>query len=283
MKELWKTEDAQQTDRSNRPVLWKQVGVSAFLALTMLLSSCQSGGKDTVPPVFTGLHDISIYVGDGIAYRQNIVCRDNVDGEIDFTVDSSRVDRFTPGEYPVTYIAEDSSGNRTEEQIRVTVTEQPVSLEALYELVDPILIQRGLYIDDKSAVCEDLYFYIKSIMTYAGDSDKSDWASEAYRGLTDGQGDCFTYYAVARAFFERLGYPYLTVQRSPGVLPSTHYWFLINIGTESEPAWYHWDCCPHEMEYPLNSCLITDEELLAYNDRVPGYYVFDMDQYPRTP
>ena len=130
MKELWKTEDAQQTDRSNRPVLWKQVGVSAFLALTMLLSSCQSGGKDTVPPVFTGLHDISIYVGDGIAYRQNIVCRDNVDGEIDFTVDSSRVDRFTPGEYPVTYIAEDSSGNRTEEQIRVTVTEQPVSLEA---------------------------------------------------------------------------------------------------------------------------------------------------------
>lgn len=251
-------------------------------AAVLLLGSC-AAPADTTAPVFEGLRDITVYAGEGVAYRQGVTCRDNVDGEIDYTVDAGRVDLFTPGTYTAVYMAEDAAGNRTEQAVRVTVRRRPVSQEVLHSLVDPVIWERGLRGADMSAVCEDLYFYIKAVMTYSGDSDKSDWTAEAYRGLTAGQGDCFTYYAVARAFFDRLGYEYLTVQRSPGALPSTHYWFLINTGTAESPAWYHWDCCPHDTEYPLNACLITDAQLLDYNSRVPGYYAFDMDSYPRTP
>ena len=55
------------------------------------------------------------------------------------------------------------------------------------------------------------------------------------------------------------------------------------MGTTDAPAWYHWDACPHYMEYPFYSCLVTDDELLAYNQKVENYYLFDMELYPRTP
>ena len=262
------------------------VWATVWMVLLLTLLACQASppeNKDTQPPVFSGLHDIEILQGDGIAYRDGVKAVDERDGEITFTVDAAQVNRDLPGTYTVYYTAKDLAGNETVEQIMVTVLARSVSFDALWAEIDPLIEQRGFAAMSCEALCEDLYYYIKGRMSYASTSDKSDWVAEAYRGIREGTGDCFTYYAVARAFFERLGISVLTVQRAPNVLPTTHYWLLINTGTEDEPAWYHWDVCPHPMEYPLTSILLTDAELLAYNSKMPDYYTFDPSLYPATP
>ncbi|MBE6554277.1 MAG: DUF5011 domain-containing protein [Ruminococcaceae bacterium] len=259
-----------------------------LLVLLFLFTACRQNLPDDRetqdnPPVFSGLHDIEILQGDGIAYRTGVRATDPEDGVLQFAVDASAVDLDTPGEYVVIYTAVDSAGNRTEERIRVTVVERLVSFDTLWQTVDQKIAAEGLDRLSRADLCERLYYYIKANMSYTSDSDKSDWVAEAYRGMTDGEGDCFTYYAMARAFFERLGVSVLTVQRAPNVLPSTHYWLLVNMGNEEDPAWYHWDVCPHYKEFPLTSILLTDAELLEYNQQVANYYTFDASLYPATP
>ncbi len=273
-----------------RRFCWKTSYRSLFLLLAILLlfTACQGTLPDEKesqdkPPVFSGLHDIEILQGDGIAYRTGVSVTDPEDGSLAFTVDASSVDRDVAGEYYVIYSAVDSAGNRVEERVRVTVIERLVSFDTLWAAVDREIAAEGLAQLSRADLCERLYYYIKANMSYTSDSDKSDWVAEAYRALTEGEGDCFTYYAVARAFFERLGVSVLTVQRSPDVLPSTHYWLLVNMGDEENPAWYHWDACPHYKEYPLTSILLTDAELLDYNRQVADYYTFDPSLYPPTP
>ncbi len=238
---------------------------------------------DTAAPVFSGLHDIEVFAGEGLALRQGVSAVDDRDGEVTFTVDASMVDLDRAGSYTVTYRATDAAGNEAVERITVTVKERSVDEDALWALVDAAIAQSGLATMSVEEQSRTLYFYIKSTLSYVSSSDKGDWKREAWRGLTEHTGDCFTYYAVGRAFFERLGVSVITVTRAPDVLPTTHYWLLVNTGTADAPAWYHWDACPHPKEYPLESILLTDAELLAYNQKVAHYYTFDQALYPSTP
>lgn len=255
----------------------------AASVLLLLLRARTPDVPDTVPPIFEGLSDKTVYLGEGLSYRAGVKAIDNRDGEIVFSVDSAsvRIDRV--GEYTAVYTASDAAGNRTAVSVKITVCERAVGSEELYALIDPIILQKGWREKDVETVSAELYNYVKASLSYTSDSDKSDATAEAWRGLREGDGDCFTYYAVAKAFFDRLGIEVLTVTRTPNALPSTHYWLLVNTGTHDAPTWYHWDCCPHYKEYPLYSCLLTDAELLAYNDQVPHYYDFEADKYPATP
>lgn len=254
--------------------------------LVLVLASCEKTPQDTsdvTPPVIEGTHDIEILQGDGIAYREGVSAHDDCDGEVLFWIDASAVDPETAGIYTVTYHAKDSAGNEASVSVKVTVRERLVTYAELWAEIDPIIAAQGFRTQSVEQLCETLYWYLKANMKYNSTSDKSDWVAEAYRALTERLGDCFTYYAVARAFFERLGISVITVQRSAGVLETTHYWLLVNTGSEAEPTWYHWDVCPHPMEYPLTSILLTDDELLAYNEKVEHYYTFDRSLYPATP
>lgn len=257
-----------------------------LLAIGLLsggISSC-SGASDTTPPELSGVKDIEILAGEGISYRTGVRAYDDRDGEITFSVDSSAVDPNTPGVYTVIYSATDRAGNRTEKRATVTVRSRSrVSEEELWMAVDPKITGWGLQGESAEDVCDILYWHIKQMITYVSESDKGDWLGEAWRGLTEGEGDCFTYYAVTRAFFERLGIPYLTVQRTPGARETTHYWTMVNVGTESAPRWYHFDVCPHPAEHSLSIVLMTDADLAAYNQRLENYYAYDKSAYPSTP
>ncbi len=255
----------------------------AASVLLLLLRARTPDVPDTVPPIFEGLSDKTVYLGEGLSYRAGVKAIDDRDGEIVFSVDSAsvRIDRV--GEYTAVYTATDAAGNRTAVSVKITVCERAVGSEELYALIDPIILQKGWRDKSVETVSAELYNYVKASLSYTSDSDKSDATAEAWRGLREGDGDCFTYYAVAKAFFDRLEIEALTVTRTPNALPSTHYWLLVNTGTHDAPTWYHWDCCPHYKEYPLYSCLLTDAELLAYNDQVPHYYDFEADKYPATP
>lgn len=280
-------QDRERLKRGILLVIGVLVGVVVILSCILLVLSLRTPPPppDTEPPVISGVKDLFCYLGDGISYRAGVSARDAQDGEVEVEVVSEGVDLSKPGVYTVVYRATDAAGNRTEVSASLTVeAKSTVSEEVLYEAVEERAVSWGLRNASAERVCETLYWQVKAMMNYTSESDKEDWMGEAYRALCENEGDCFTYYAVVRAFFEYLQIPYLTVERTLGARDSTHFWLMVNVGTETVPAWYHFDVCPRPKEIPHNlPILMTDADLQSYNQKLEGYYTFPTDAYPATP
>lgn len=243
---------------------------------------------DNEPPVMQGVGDISICIGDGISYRSGVTLSDNCYGEVRLQIDSSAVDSSTEGVYPVTYVATDAVGNRTEKQVFVYVYRESVSEEMLYALLDPIIadhIPRGAGVEQQVRAVYDYVYYSISYDPY---SDKSDWVRAAYEGLRSGEGDCYTYFALSKAFFERLGIENIDIRRTEGIVDERHYWSMVNLGSESAPRWYHFDAT-RLSGIQHSGCLLTDLQVQAYTKQrtdengVGNYfYVYDVTKYPAS-
>lgn len=121
-----------------------------------------------------------------------------------------------------------------------------------------------------------VFDFTKTGIRYTGDSDKSDWRTGAYEGLTTRKGDCFTYYAVSRALLTGLGIDNLEIQRLGG--PTSHFWNLVDCGD----GWYHFDATPRSSKMPaFESFMFTDEEAAEYTRKAGReYYTFDSSLYP---
>ena len=241
-----------------------------------------SQSVDNIPPQIIGAKNITVYLGEAIAYRKNITITDNNGSEgVSLEIDSSNVDISTPGTYAATYIATDKEGNESRETIFVTVTESQISLEELNEKLDSVIaliIRDGMNTEEKIRA---IYEYVQSHMSYVSDSDKSDWRAEAYRALfVSGSGDCFSFFAASKAFFERLNIDSLDIQRTPGLVEQTHYWSIVNISDDSNSdIWYYYDSCPLRSEYNHSGCLLTEIQIEAYNKVREHFYAYDRDAY----
>ena len=117
-----------------------------------------------------------------------------------------------------------------------------------------------------------IFDYVYSNVLYTGDSDKTDWKAEAYRGLTKGVGDCFTFYATTYALLQKIDCQVLSVERLNG--RTQHFWCLVNLGT----GWYHFDACNVGPEH-LRCFMKTSEELVKYSVQ---YWRFDTSLYPQV-
>lgn len=232
--------------------------------------------KDTTPPVIEGAEDKVVFVGDSIAYRQGIVVSDDIDEQVELTIDNSQVNLNKPGEYTAIYKATDSSGNSSTEEIKVIVrpkTDNPVDEEEVFAIADQILeeiIDPSMSMLDKAW---NIYTWVVKNISYVNESDKTDWINGAYEGFTRKKGDCFTYFAVTKTLLTRAGIPNLDVTRVGG--RTNHYWHLVDCGQ----GWYHLDTTP-QREY-LKVFMLTDEEVDAYTARSNNnYYNFDKSLYP---
>lgn len=250
--------------------------------------------RDEAPPVLSGVTDLSVQIGEAVAYRKNVRVSDDCFGELKLDVDSSLVDLSKEGSYPVTYTATDAAGNRTSLTAYVHVYAHMFSESDLWELVDGLIQTYHLDSDMTTEQrCRVIYQYAQSHIAYSGGSDKSDWKREAYTAISKGTGDCFSYFAVSKAFFERLGIENLDVERSADVAAAVnerHYWSMINIAAEGQAAvWYHFDACRLNASYPHSGCLLTDKQIDAYNRlrrNAAGvnnyFYAYDKEKYPAT-
>ena len=121
-----------------------------------------------------------------------------------------------------------------------------------------------------------VFDYVHDHITYTGHSDKSDWKTGAYTGLTAGKGDCFTYYAVSRALLAALGIDNLAVERAGG--ETQHFWNLVNCGD----GWYHFDACPRSSRLPsFFSFMFTDRQAADFTAEAGrNYYDFDGSLLP---
>lgn len=245
---------------------------------------------DNTPPVITGVRDIRVMIGNAVSYKNGIVVTDNCDGEITLTVENSMVNLMHIGEYPVYYTATDLAGNRTTAMAMVYVYEQSVTKEQLNEALRPVvnrIIHSGM---TKEEQCRAVYDYVFSHVSYISLSQKSDWMLAAYLGLERGEGDCFTYYALSKAFFDYLGIENMCIQRSKQsneAIGETHFWNYVNIGTAQAPAWYHFDTTRLvDHQYSGQLVLITEEQLQYYNLYVRPenghFYNYDHTGYPAS-
>ena len=83
------------------------------------------------------------------------------------------------------------------------------------------------------------------------------------QGFTEGQGDCFVFFATSKALLTRAEIPNIDVVKSD-TSHSSHYWSLINCGD----GWYHFDTTPR---YGGGSFfMLTDAEILEYSEAHRG-------------
>ncbi len=237
---------------------------------------------DIEGPVISGAQDLTVAAGSTVSYRDGVSAVDDRDGPVALQVDSSGADLSKVGEYPVLYWAEDSSGNRTEVPVTLTVTlpdtqvsDSRVSREELDALAGKILARITRDGMSQKQKARAIYNYVHDGISYVGDSDKSNWIDAAYTGFTRKRGDCYTYFACAKALLTCAGIPNVDVCRAGG--PTNHYWQLVDVGG----GYYHFDACPHLRAYPIDSFLLTEEEAKEYSDwRGKNYYIYDYDACP---
>ena len=244
---------------------------------------------DNEPPVLSGVGDLVVYIGEGISYRNGVTVSDNCDGEVTIAIDSSAVNTAVEGSYPVRYTATDASGNVTVQEILVWVYREQVTEAMLFSEIDRLIDSYVPRTGTPEAQARAIYDYVYYHIAYNDTSDKSDWVRAAYEGIRSGQGDCFTYFALSKAFFVRLGIESMDVKRTEGIVSERHYWNLVNIGTAATPRWYHFDACRILGESASLGCLMTDAQLRAFSaartdqNGVSNYfYAYDSSAYPKT-
>ncbi len=241
--------------------------------------------QDTEPPILTGVGDLIAYVGEGVSYRKGVSVTDNCGGELELDVNASSVDTSKEGVYPVVYIARDHAGNKATATVNVHVYQEKITLEMLYEKIDPLIDELGLLNMTKEVQARRIFHFVHTDahIAYVDTSDKTSWIREAYLTLETRKGDCFSYFSLSKAFFERLGIENLDVQRLPGYTDDTHYWSMINIGPEGgEDAWYHYDAT-RLRDISYDAALLTDAQLQAFSTHVRKYfYLYDPSAYPAS-
>lgn len=241
---------------------------------------------DTVSPVIEVVPfvDHSVYLEDSIPYKSYVTYSDDKTpaDKLALQVDRSNVDITKAGTYDVIYTVTDEAGNTASVTIQLTIKAKPtgyVEPEVAYGYAKQVLAQITNDNMSKAEVAAAIYNYVKLNIGYSGSSDKNrGWAAGAVDGFTKHAGDCYTYYATAKALYDVAGIPNVDVVKvkTAQTSQSSHYWSLIDIGD----GWYHVDCTPRANNYTESFFLYTDEEMLAYSRNNKNCFNFDLDAYP---
>ena len=234
---------------------------------------------DTVPPEIHGVRDLEVGLYGTLAYREGVSVTDDTDGAPALEVDSSEVDTGVPGVYTVVYIARDAAGNETRATAAVTVL--AVSEEALAELANPILeeiIRPEMSVEEKALA---IHTWVQTSIAYTNTGEKDSVLEGAYNGLTLRSGDCYTYYALAKYFLDRVGIESIDMHRVPEA-DTLHYWLLVDLGD----GWHHYDACPilrdlAEMR-PRKGFMLTQTEAREFSEEYerPDYYSYPAECVP---
>lgn len=250
------------------------------ISLTKSNNEAEFTASATEVPVFSGVHDRTVEIGKAIAYRKGVTASDAQDGTLDFTVDSSSVNYRVAGSYTVIYTASDSDGNITTKSAVFTVT-SPVNMEAQVEALLNQVIASIITVNMSGyEKTRAIYNYVKNHVGYIGTSNKEDSLLDAYIGLKNGIGDCYTTFNVAKRLLDKAGIDNLPIERLRYENESRHYWLLVNYGE----GWYYFDAGYFSTNYPFDGFLFTESERIAYNDLRGGfYYRYNTSLYDVTP
>lgn len=229
---------------------------------------------DTEFPVIEGVTDLTVYEGGSIAYKRNVTVTDNCPEELDLIVDNSAVNLSVAGEYPITYIARDASGNETTETATVIVKEQLYDIDEVYALADAVLAKILTPEMTPLEKAQAIYQYNKYNIAYINHSEKGNWVRAAYEGLAYKKGDCYVYACTAKVLLDRAGIRNMDIIKIP--TRRSHYWNLVDLGE----GWYHFDTTPRT-DHPT-IFMWTEAQLMEYSGRHYGSHNYDHSLYPEV-
>ena len=239
---------------------------------------------DTEPPRIIVNPYTFFYTDEAPAYFSVITVTDNVDApeDIKLEIDKQWVEPDTVGDYEVTYTATDSSGNSSTAKAKLHFRKRYVSEEDLEAAAQNVLAK--IITDDMTTEQQAyaIFKYVYNTIVYKTNGNKygleelnvpvdSDHRElEAYKGLTQGYGNCFTYYAAAYVLLSHIDCEILSCERVGH--DTHHYWLLINLGS----GWYNFDACSGS-DMNTKVFMRTTAELHEINDY---YWKIDETRYP---
>ena len=247
--------------------------------------------EDKTAPVIEIPDDIVFATDDAISYKSKVNVTDNCLGEVTLEVDDTAVNYQTPGEYKAKITATDISGNSSSVNVTIRIKAGVGFNPSLDNLNKKLATVCSKIISDKMTKeekCRAVYAYIQKTISYAPTSISDDYIEVAYHALfISGEGDCFSYFAAAKAFLDYLGIENMDIERSEDGVDGTHFWNYVNIGTYDKPAWYHFDCTELSYEYNETGCLLTNAQVKAYDEwrhdaLGTNFRQYDKSKYPKA-
>lgn len=249
--------------------------------------------SDTEAPVIVTAPDsLEADAGGTVIWRAGVEATDD-SGQVELSLDASGATLDVPGKYTVYIVAKDGAGNEARRAVTLTVHDASVTEDMLNATIAKI--EKNLLITSKMNAEEKVYAvfrFVYDTMDYSNTSKHIDWRKEAYEALSGAYtGDCFTYCAVSYAILRYLGYDAHIIERAESAKiegTGTHFWVLVNIGSASDPAWYHFDATPQRSPYNLATYLMTNSQLEAYTRwrnadyKLENYYTYDVEKYPEV-
>lgn len=229
---------------------------------------------DTEMPVIEGVKDLIVYEGDTIAYKKNVTVTDNCPEGLNLTVDNDSVNLSAAGEYPITYIARDASGNETSANAMVIVKPQLYDVQEVYALADAVLAKILTPEMTPLEKARAIFDYNRSHIAYTNHSEKGNWVQAAYEGLANKKGDCYVYACTAKVLLDRAGIRNMDIAKIPTT--RNHYWNLVDVGE----GWYHFDTTPRT-DHPV-IFMWTEAQLMEYSGRHYGSHNYDHSLYPEV-
>lgn len=105
---------------------------------------------DRLAPAIGGVEPLSIFLGQEPDYLANVMIADDLDEEPVLTVDDSQVDLTRGGEYPITYVGRDASGNEERQETTLTIIVDETAPSILG--VNPISLYAGSTVSYRSGI-----------------------------------------------------------------------------------------------------------------------------------
>ena len=197
--------------------------------------------KDTIPPVFKGLYNLSVNKYTKINYYSGITAYDEHDGNLEFSVDASSVNTSKYGTYYATYTAVDKSGNKVSAKRQIYVRYDAADRNA--KLNDAFKKAGTNY--------ESIRQWIMKNIRYTHEDGGSD---KIWFGLTNWRGNCMVHAEIYKALLEKAGYEVKIIYTTN----KSHYWCLVKING----VWRHSDATPTSLHNMISAA--TDAERYAH-------------------
>ena len=235
---------------------------------------------------------VIVYIGDKPSYKSFV--KTTGKGELKF---EHNVNLEQAGTYTVHY----TFGNLTYD-LTVLVRQRTFTdadRVALYEKIDRIVEEKGMSVGTKTEQIRKIYNFVNNYIHWGSDRSniadahgtafsrntwRDDWEEEAALALESGEGDCYSYYSLSKAFFERLGIENLGIQRSAlSNEPGTHFWNIVDIGNGT---WYYYDATRLAGSFSdgtKNGCLMTEAKLQSYVTSKGGKEFYKFDEWEGFP
>lgn len=178
---------------------------------------------DTTPPEMYGLTTMTVSKNADVDYYAGVSAYDIMDGYVDFTLDTSRVNLAERGTYYAVYTTWDDSGNTASYWRKVVVTHDAADTAALVTSIAANLA------NDPEALRDYVRNYISYTTNYGG-------GDPVWFGFNEWHGNCYVHAKCFQALLTEKGYTSQLIWTTD----KTHYWLQVYLNGK----WVHMDPTP---------------------------------------